>query len=50
MPAYYGPYGARAVDLAAPGVDWDEVAELVDASYRLVAPRRLVAQLEARPR
>lgn len=38
----------RALDLAAPGVDRAEVAELVDASYRQVAPARLVAELDAR--
>ncbi len=48
VPAYYGPSGWRALDLADPLVDWTEVAELVDASYRLVAPRRKVAELEAR--
>jgi len=50
VPAYYGPSGWRAVDLAEPGVDWTEVAELVDASYRLVAPRRRVAELDAQRR
>ena len=29
-------------------VDWDEVAELVDASYRLTAPAGLVEELDAR--
>jgi hypothetical protein len=48
VPAYYGPYGARAIDLADPATDWDEIAELVDASYRLVAPKRLIAELDAR--
>lgn len=48
VPAYLGPYGWRGLDLADPDTDWDEVAELVDASYRLVAPRRLVAELDAR--
>jgi hypothetical protein len=48
VPAYYGPYGARAIDLAAPDTDWDEIAELVDASYRLAAPKRLIAELDAR--
>jgi predicted DNA-binding protein (MmcQ/YjbR family) len=48
VPAYYGPFGWRALDLADPRTDWDEVAELVDASYRLVAPRRAVAELDAR--
>ncbi len=48
VPAYYGPYGGRAIDLADPATDWDEIAELVDASYRLVAPKRLLAELDAR--
>ena len=47
VPAYYGPYGCPAIDLAGP-VDWDEIAELVDASYRMIATRRLVAELDAR--
>lgn len=28
-------------------VDWDEVADLVEDAYRVVAPARLVAQLDA---
>ncbi|WGX98618.1 MmcQ/YjbR family DNA-binding protein [Nocardioides sp. L-11A] len=48
VPAYYGPYGGRAIDLDDPGVDWAEIAELVDASYRRVAPKRLIAELDAR--
>ena len=39
LPAYYGPYGARALDLANPDVDWNEIAELVDASFRMSRPR-----------
>ncbi|MDN5895097.1 MAG: MmcQ/YjbR family DNA-binding protein [Nocardioides sp.] len=48
VPSYVGPYGWRATDLAQPEVDWDEVAELVDASYRLTAPKALVKKLDAR--
>jgi hypothetical protein len=44
MPAYIGPRGWVALRLDIPGVDWDEVAELVRGSYRLVAPSKL-AQL-----
>jgi len=33
------------VDLDDSG-DWTEVAELLDASYRITAPRRLLAELE----
>ncbi|HWI43753.1 MAG TPA: MmcQ/YjbR family DNA-binding protein [Nocardioides sp.] len=46
-PMYAGATTWRATDLARPGIDWDEVAELVDASYRLVAPKRLLAELDA---
>ncbi len=46
VPAYYGPYGWRGLDLDGPGTDWAEVAELVDASYRLVAPRRCLNLLD----
>ncbi|WP_262852922.1 MmcQ/YjbR family DNA-binding protein [Mumia quercus] len=48
VPAYYGPFGWRALDLEDPDTDWDEVAELVDASYRLIAPKRRIAELDAR--
>jgi len=46
VPAYVGPYGWRGIDLAAPTTEWAEVAELVDASFRLTAPRRRVAELD----
>ena len=45
-PAYLGPSGWLGVDLDGPDVDWDEVAELVDASYRQVASRTLLAELD----
>ena len=48
VPAYYGPYGGRAIDLDDPDIDWTEIAELVDASYRMIATKRLVAELDAR--
>ena len=28
------------------GIDWSEVAELAQDSYRLIAPKRLSAQLD----
>lgn len=46
VPAYLGPFGWRALDLADPAVDWAEVAELVDTSYRLTARKGLVAALD----
>ena len=56
VPAYLGPSGWLGLDLeeggeggeVGEGADWSEVAELVDASYRVTAPRRLVAELDAR--
>jgi hypothetical protein len=46
FPAYVGPYGWRAVHLDRDDVGWDEVAELLDASYRQVANKRQLAALE----
>ncbi|WFN91788.1 MmcQ/YjbR family DNA-binding protein [Gordonia sihwensis] len=46
VPAYVGAYGWLGIDLTADS-DWDEVAELLDASFRQVAPKRAVAQLES---
>lgn len=51
VPAYLGASGWVGLDLPplrARASRWDEVAELVDASYRLTAGRRLVAELDAR--
>jgi hypothetical protein len=49
VPPYVGGRGWLGVRLDVP-VDWDEIAELVDDAYRTVAPRRLVAELDARRR
>ena len=44
------PYLARGgwvvLDISSGAVDWDEVRELVHTSYRLVAPKRLAAQVD----
>lgn len=45
LPAYVGHKGWIGVHLTGPRVDWDEIAELVTESYRLVAPKRLSAGL-----
>jgi predicted DNA-binding protein (MmcQ/YjbR family) len=45
VPAYLGPSGWIGVDIND-ATDWDEVAELLDASYRLTAPKALVKQLD----
>lgn len=47
VPAYLGPSGWIGIDLNA-ATDWSEIAELLDASYRLTAPPRDVAALDAR--
>ncbi|OZG28620.1 phosphoribosylglycinamide formyltransferase [Williamsia sp. 1138] len=44
-PAYVGPYGWLGLDLSKKP-DWREVAELLDASYRLIAPKKLIARLD----
>jgi predicted DNA-binding protein (MmcQ/YjbR family) len=45
-PAYFGPSGWLALDLSAAPVDWDEVAELLESSYRQVALKRMLAALD----
>ncbi len=47
-PPYVGPKGWIGVRLS-PGADWDEVAGLLRRSYRMTAPRRLAAKLDAGP-
>ena len=47
-PAYMGPFGWLGLDFAAGKVDWDEVAELVDSSFRLVAPKKSIRKLDER--
>ncbi len=44
VPAYLGPSGWFGLDLHKK-TDWEEVAELVESSYRLTAPPKLIAQL-----
>ena len=46
LPAYYGPAGWRAIDVDAPDCDWEELAELVETSYRIVANKRQLRALE----
>ena len=45
-PPYWGPFGWLGVTLE-PESDWDELAELIDASYRQVALKRQIAVLDA---
>jgi predicted DNA-binding protein (MmcQ/YjbR family) len=45
VPAYLGSRGWIGLWLDDPEPDWDEVERLVVEAYRLVAPKRLVAEL-----
>lgn len=46
VPPYVGPSGWVGVWLDR-NPDWSEIRELVTDAYRLIAPKRLVAQLNA---
>jgi hypothetical protein len=46
FPPYVGPRGWIGLWLDLDDVDWDEVSELLVDSYRLTAPKRLVARME----
>lgn len=48
-PPYWGPGGWLAIELDHSETDWQHVAELVDASYRLVALKRQCVALDAAP-
>lgn len=48
FPAYLGPFGWLGLDLTAAAVDWSEVGELLDASYRMVAPKKSIKELDQR--
>jgi hypothetical protein len=45
-PPYVGGRGWLGVYLDAPGLDWEEIGEIVTDAYRQVAPKRLVARLD----
>jgi hypothetical protein len=47
IPAYLGPSGWIGLDLDG-RTDWTEVGELLDASFRLTAPKKAIAALDAR--
>jgi len=46
VPPYFGPSGWMALRFDAAPVDWDEVTELIDTSYRLVALKRMLKALD----
>ena len=47
MPPYVGRHGWVGAFLDA-DLDWDQLADLIEDSYRITAPKRLVAQLDER--
>jgi predicted DNA-binding protein (MmcQ/YjbR family) len=47
VPAYVGARGWVGARLDV-DQDWDEIAELIEESYRMIAPRRLAALLDQR--
>ncbi len=47
VPAYLGPSGWLGFDLDQ-NTDWTEVAEVLDMSFRLTAPKRAIAELDSR--
>jgi predicted DNA-binding protein (MmcQ/YjbR family) len=48
VPAYVGHRGWLGVRLDRE-LDWDEVAGIVEDAYRLVAPKKLVTELDREP-
>jgi hypothetical protein len=48
VPPGFGPLGWLALDLTAAPVDWREVTELVETSYRQVALNRMLVALDQR--
>ena len=48
VPPYFGPGGWLALDFTVASIEWDEVAELIDTSYRQVALKRMLKELDGR--
>jgi hypothetical protein len=46
-PPYVGGRGWLGVRLDGP-IDWDEMAQICEEAYRVVAPKKLLAELDAR--
>ena len=47
VPPYVGHRGWLGVYLDVP-VEWDEIADIVEDAYRMIAPKRLITDLDAR--
>ncbi|MGH3798745.1 MAG: hypothetical protein ACRDTD_01165 [Pseudonocardiaceae bacterium] len=50
VPPYVGQKGWIGVYLDGSDVDWDELGDLIADSYRLIAPKRLITELDDRRR
>ncbi len=50
VPAYSGAFGWMAMDLSTDDVDWGEVGELIEESFRQTAPPKLCEQLNSTER
>lgn len=48
VPGYYGPSGWLGLSFRVEQPDWQEVAELLEMSYRNTAPKTLVRRLDER--
>lgn len=48
VPAYMGPSGWLGLDLTV-NPDFEEIAELMEMSFRITAPARLIRQLDEAP-
>jgi predicted DNA-binding protein (MmcQ/YjbR family) len=48
LPAYLAARGWVALRLDTGKIDWEEVADLLEGSYALIAPKRLAAQVADR--
>ncbi|HVS13913.1 MAG TPA: MmcQ/YjbR family DNA-binding protein [Thermoanaerobaculia bacterium] len=49
VPPYVGHKGWIGVFLDGERVDWDQLADLIEESFRLVAPKRIAARLDPEP-
>lgn len=49
VPPYFGPAGWLSLDFTVAPVDWGEIAELMESSYRQVALKRMLKALDAAP-
>ena len=47
VPPYVGHRGWVGVYLDVPGVDWDQVTDLVESAFRTVAPKRVLERLDS---